>query len=531
LAVSATKAILLATGESKKLHPLTDTMPAPMVPVVNRPIIAYMVELSARQGIKDMVVSLYHLAGQIEGYFGDGRRWGVSLAYALQGQPLGSAGSLKWAQPLLPETFVVLPADIMLDLDISAALAHHYAQQSVATVIECRLPAPAAQDMLPNEVDEPVSTDTGAYIFDAQVLDFIPPRTTFDIRHQLLPAVARAGRPISCFEMDGYGNLLQTFEDYRNAQRMLLNYRPEENGTPPIRFFSFNGRKIGDGVWVGHNEVIHPTARIKPPVYIGENSFIGRDVELGPDTVIGSNVVIDEEATVSQSAVLDGTYVGQLVNVEHRLVNKNLIIDLETAGYMHVTDDFLLGQTYHTNIDRGLRRVLDILLVLPVILPITILSLPLALLLWLATGKVFKRVERQFNCPTAGGEPQKITFHLLQFNAAGRQGGYNWIGRWVTRLEIHRWPELWNLVKGDLVLVGVKPLSSEEVGHSDEQWQQPRHEQRPGLTGLWYVNTGPDSDLDENIVADIYYMAIQSWREDLRILMQTPARWFRRIRR
>jgi lipopolysaccharide/colanic/teichoic acid biosynthesis glycosyltransferase len=152
------------------------------------------------------------------------------------------------------------------------------------------------------------------------------------------------------------------------------------------------------------------------------------------------------------------------------------------------------------------------------------------LLLWLANGKVFKRVERQFNGPPATGEPQKVTFDLLQFNAEGRQGGYNWIGRWLRRLEFHRWPELWNLVKGDLVLVGVKPLSPEEVGRLNEQWQQPRHEQRPGLTGLWYINTRPESELDENVVADIYYMAVQSWREDIRILLQTPVSWFRRIR-
>jgi lipopolysaccharide/colanic/teichoic acid biosynthesis glycosyltransferase len=98
-------------------------------------------------------------------------------------------------------------------------------------------------------------------------------------------------------------------------------------------------------------------------------------------------------------------------------------------------------------------------------------------------------------------------------------------------LELHRLPELWNLVKGDLQLVGVKPLTPEETGRLNEQWQQPRHEQRPGLTGLWYVNTRPDSDLDEIVVADIYYMATQSWREDLNILWKTPASWIKRIRR
>jgi lipopolysaccharide/colanic/teichoic acid biosynthesis glycosyltransferase len=97
-------------------------------------------------------------------------------------------------------------------------------------------------------------------------------------------------------------------------------------------------------------------------------------------------------------------------------------------------------------------------------------------------------------------------------------------------LELHRLPEIWNLVKGDLQLVGVKPLSPEEIGRLNEQWHRPRNEQRPGLTGLWYINTRQDSDLDEFVVADIYYMATQNWREELKILSQTPVSWFKRIR-
>jgi NDP-sugar pyrophosphorylase family protein len=518
LAVQTIKAILLATSETNKLQPLTESMPAPMVPVVNRPVMAYMVELLARQNIKNIVVSVYHMAGQIEAYFGNGRRWAVSLEYALQGQPLGSAGSLKWAQPLLSETFIVLPADCLLDLDVGAALAHHQNNKSAATVIE-RRPASVGEN----------DNAASAYIFDSRVLEFIPGRTPFDIQEQLLPAVGRAGLPVSCFEMTGYGNGLQSFKDYQEAQRIILHNGLEEDGEG-LRYFSLNGRQFGTGVWIGHKQVIHPNARLTPPVYIGDNVYIGRDVELGPETVIGSNVVIDDEATISQSTILDGTYIGQLVNVEDRLVNKNLIIDLKTADYMHVTDDFLLGQSYQTDINRGVQRIMDIIVALPAILAALILSLPLALLLLLTTGRVFRTVQRQFNRPIATGEPQKETFGMLQFNAEGDRDGYNWIGRWLTRLELHRLPELWNLVKGDLQLVGVKPLSPEEIGRLNEQWQQPRHEQRPGLTGLWYTNTRQNSDLDEFAVADIYYMATQNWREDLKILTRTPVSWFRRIR-
>jgi hypothetical protein len=175
-----------------------------------------------------------------------------------------------------------------------------------------------------------------------------------------------------------------------------------------------------------------------------------------------------------------------------------------------------------------LQRVVDISAAGLLLGPAVILGLVPALLLLLTTGKLFRREERQFNLPLPGGGHQEIRFHLFQFNAGGMGGSYNRLGRVLTRLEIQRWPELLNLLKGDLTLVGVKALSPEEIGRLNEQWHQPRHEQRPGLTGLWYINSGRDSDLDEQVVADLYYMATRNWREDLKILVRTPFHWLKK---
>jgi lipopolysaccharide/colanic/teichoic acid biosynthesis glycosyltransferase len=91
-------------------------------------------------------------------------------------------------------------------------------------------------------------------------------------------------------------------------------------------------------------------------------------------------------------------------------------------------------------------------------------------------------------------------------------------------------PELLNVVKGDLRLVGVKPLSSEEINEITEDWQRQRHDYNPGFTGLWYLQTLPKSSLDDILIADAYYVAVRSWREDLKILKQTPSAWYRRLK-
>lgn len=126
---------LLATDETPKLRPLTEHRPAPLTPIVDRPVIARVLELLARNGLKQAWAGLYRLPADIERYCGDGRRWGVHLDYLLQREMLGSAGALKWAEANLTETFLVLPADVLLDLDIASALVFHRSHGGLATAI------------------------------------------------------------------------------------------------------------------------------------------------------------------------------------------------------------------------------------------------------------------------------------------------------------------------------------------------------------------------------------------------------------
>jgi lipopolysaccharide/colanic/teichoic acid biosynthesis glycosyltransferase len=122
------------------------------------------------------------------------------------------------------------------------------------------------------------------------------------------------------------------------------------------------------------------------------------------------------------------------------------------------------------------------------------------------------------------------TFDLFAFQTRHADGSWTIVGRALNRWEWDRFPELWNVVKGDLELVGVKPLPVEEATLLHEAWHQKRYEHPPGLTGLWYIQTGPESSLDEILVADAYYVATHTWRDDLLLLLRTPMAWLRRRR-
>jgi lipopolysaccharide/colanic/teichoic acid biosynthesis glycosyltransferase len=295
-----------------------------------------------------------------------------------------------------------------------------------------------------------------------------------------------------------------------------------------VRFPSLDARQVAPGIWVGRDHSIHPSAKIAAPIYIGAHSWVGREAELGPATVVGTNVVIDEEATVSRSTVLSGTYVGRLLNVDERVVTPHAISDSATGETTRIIDPFLVGPVGAVSAEPGpLSRGAHTVTALALLVLLSPLLLLLGLLSLLTTGGVLVR------SPRVGERSRDSaalrTFQILRFRTR-RGGELTAIGRLVERLELHRLLELVNVLRGDMTLVGVKPLRPEEAALLTEEWHQRRHERSAGFTGLWYLQTERESDFDAVIVADVYYTATRTGRGDVLCLLRTPRAWVRRIR-
>lgn len=523
--------VLLATGNTSKLRPLTERFPSPMVPLVNRPVMSYVIELVARQGYKNILVCLHSLAGSIESFFGDGKRWGVHLEYVLLSQNNGPAGTLKQVQHHLSDRFLVLPADIIISFDIEQSLHQHLEQGNLITAITRE----------EQQVSNPIHT--GAYIVEAETLNFIPPRSKFDIEHDLFSKLDANGRPAGCHLVNDYTNTLSSFLDHHKAQVHLLqdprsaNHKIliQQNGhlNPGFVFSpTINGQKVTQGIWVGKNNFIHPSVRLTPPIYIGENNRIGRDVELGPATVIGSNNIIDDEATISNSTILNHTYIGQLVHLNRRVVDANLVIDIDTEEFTQISDAFLLGQTYQSLADSNANHLLELLLLLcllPVILPVFCI---LSMLVWVANGngQVFDLQIMQKTGKEKEPGHEMDTFHRWNFRTNFREGKSSKLISSFRRWQLYRLPELINVFKGDMSLVGVSPKTPGQAAELTEEWQKKSLEYKSGFTGYWYVKTMANSTLDEMLVNDAYYVVTRTWREDVHVLLQTPVRWIQKAR-
>ena len=120
------KAVVMAGGEGTRLRPLTSNQPKPMVPIVGKPCMEHIIELLRRHGIDEIVVTVAYLPQVIRGYFGDGESMGVTLHYSVEETPLGTAGSVKHAEALLDETFLVISGDALCDFDLTAIVAAHH---------------------------------------------------------------------------------------------------------------------------------------------------------------------------------------------------------------------------------------------------------------------------------------------------------------------------------------------------------------------------------------------------------------------
>ncbi len=540
------QAIILATSETGGLHPLTESIPTGMLPILGRPVMVGAIEQVAQQGIKQVVVSLHHLPGSVEAYFGTGQRWNLALEYVLQREQWGSAGALKWAENLLTETFLVLPADQVFELDIQALWEWHHARGSqVTAVIHPRgrgagvtLDAQGRVSTLHSGAATPSLSgiSTGIFLFEPAMLSFIPPRTVWDIATDLLPHLVQQGIPVYGYTVSEFWHPIQSFQDYQAAHWAYLEHLERENqeNNRPVRpDILLRARPVARGIWVGRNTLIHPSARLSPPVFIGENSFVGRDVELGPGAMLGSNVLVDDGATIAHSSILDNTYVGQFVNVKNSIASAGLLIHAETGESIPIVDQFLLGETRSFNSGSVFQRLPDRMLAFLLLVGLFPFLLICALVALISTGKLFSRIGRS-QSSTVRGDMERAAlpqFHLVQFSTQLPNGKTTSGGKWLERWEFHRLPELWNVLIGDLRLIGVKSLSVDEESKMVEKWQQKRNEYPSGFTGLWYLQTQAEATLDEILIADAYYVATRTWQEDVRIFWQTFPTWWKRARR
>src|ERR687888_103177 len=202
------QALILAGGEGTRLRPLTTTVPKPVVPLVDRPFIRFMIDWLGRHGVDDVVMSCGHLASGVRNVLGDGSALGIKLRYVEEPRPLGTGGALKYAEPLLGERFLMLNGDVLTDIDLTAQMEQHERAGARATLALTPVEDPSAYGLVrtggdgavtgfvekpaPDQIDTR-NISAGIYVLERSVLDLLEPDRPASIERDVFPRLVGDG--------------------------------------------------------------------------------------------------------------------------------------------------------------------------------------------------------------------------------------------------------------------------------------------------------------------------------------------------
>lgn len=324
------KAAIMAGGFGTRLRPLTMTIPKPMVPILNTPMMEHIVNLLKKFGIKDILSILYFQPDTITSHFEDGSKYGINMSYQMANADYGTAGAVKNAQKHIAERFIVISGDVLTDFDLAQALEFHIKKKSLATILLTRVTKPLQYGIVMTDKNGKINRflekpswgevfsdtiNTGIYILEPEVLDLIPYQEEFDFSKDLFPLMLRQKLPLYGYITEGYWRDIGNLDEYQMGQIDAINKKVD---------LTIKGIQ-NDNYNIGTNSKIAPTAKLSGLVVIGNNSNIGEHTQIY-NSIIGNNVTIGAGVRLSGVTIWDNTIIEDFAELTDDVICKDCII-------------------------------------------------------------------------------------------------------------------------------------------------------------------------------------------------------------
>ena len=331
--ITSLKAVILVGGEGTRLRPLSYYMPKPMVPVLNQPFLAHTIAYLKKYGVGNIILALSYLPEVIQGYFGGSSNLGVPLTYAIENNPLGTAGAVKNVEQYLNSTFVVLNGDIFTDLNIAGMLAFHRHKGAKVTIALTWVDNPTAFGVVETDddgrvkcfVEKPshnrVTTNwinAGIYILEPEVLEHVPINSHCMFERGLFPLLLELGEPVYSYPFSGYWLDMGTLEKYLQLNCDLLLLEAE---SPLIHGLS------KDGVSCAQEVTIHPSTEIVGPTVIGSGCRIDQGAQIKGPVVIGPDCYVGENASIARAVLWGGVNIGAGAILKQCIIGNNTKVE------------------------------------------------------------------------------------------------------------------------------------------------------------------------------------------------------------
>ncbi len=324
------QAVILVGGEGTRLRPLTSTVPKPLVPLVDRPFIAYMIEWLRAHGIEDVIMSCGFLATSVRNVLGNGSGLGIRLRFVEEPDPRGTAGALKFAESMLDERFLLLNGDVLTDLDLTAQLAQHERTGARATLALVPVEDPSAYGLVHLAEDRSVSgfvekpgpdhreggaagvrapagraplksytnlISAGAYVLEREVLELVPAERAVSIEREVWPLLI--GHGLYGYPSESYWLDIGTPERYLQGTFDIIEGRVR---TAVSELVGSDYLSVAPDAQV--------LGRVVPPAVLQRGVHVAEGAQVGSLVVLGQGVQIGAGATVERAVILNGAEIG-----------------------------------------------------------------------------------------------------------------------------------------------------------------------------------------------------------------------------
>jgi mannose-1-phosphate guanylyltransferase/phosphomannomutase len=328
------KAVVMAGGFGTRIQPLTNSIPKPMLPILNKPMMEHIIKKLKSVGINEIVVLLYFKPEVIQNYFKDGSDLGIKINYVLPDDDYGTAGAVKKAQKYLDERFIVVSGDLVTDFDFKEIIGFHDVVNSKLTITLTSVEDPLQFGVVITDKDGKIlrflekpgwgevfsdTINTGIYVIEPEILDYIPDNIPFDFSKDLFPKLMKEGITLYGYNAKGYWRDVGNPESYREVNKDILKEKVK---------IDFEGEKIvyPSGVLYTKTKDLPASLEILGKVVLDENVKLEENIIL-ENVVVGKNCHIGKNTYIKDSVLWWDVKIGSNCRFLNSVICNNNIIE------------------------------------------------------------------------------------------------------------------------------------------------------------------------------------------------------------
>lgn len=571
------KAMILADGNAKELEPLTSHVPKSMLTIANKPILEYSIELCKNHSIDEIKINLHHLPEQIDKYFLDGSELGVKISYSLEKKSHGTAGALKRISNFFDSTFFVLPGGTITNINLTEMLRRHKQSGAKVTIAVKKVKDINVGNAIVFDHQQRITgigypdssviidsdfCNTRVYIIEPEILTQIPQSTYFNLETDLFPLLLIKNIQMNAYITEAQINGLTSLKEYL---RLNVDSFSNINRLDPDVY-----SERSEGIYIHTSATVSNSSvkNARGPILIGKNTVVLSGVKMSGPVVIGNEVFIDKAAQINQSVILNRTYIGKNIEVTDAIVQEKSYVSIRNNFSTVFDDDKVLNKNENLEFKEKFINFLITLtdkvisfLCLMLLAPIFLL---VAILIKIDSRGPILYVSKRIRSPKSekkgkswfafsGERSVKYNvFRTMHTNSASQvenlknkyeNGPYikveddprvTRIGKILRKTSIDELPLFWNVLKGNMSLVGIWALPGYEarfiaenglkIGNTSKTFDfsdlaRVRFKGKLGLAGFWQARGRSKLTAEERALHDTVQTVINNQTRSDKVFM------------